>query len=332
MAKPPLPTRPGDTWDGGFLFEKVQPVQSIEARGGMVVAGGDDFYMLKPADESWRSRPPPEDIGPMFLVAAEPRGDRRYAVVSEAMLAVFFKGKEGDQILRLKPTDPRWGVTHLAWGGKEGACSLYVLRQDATLMRMRPDLSDIDTLEVDEMSALASDDDGTVAMVAIDEEESRVYVTRDGLEMSYRPVNHPIPLDTRVDIAVAGDTVALVVDEQYVLLSRGLEAPFERVAALDSPEGSGWKTGPIAFQGTAADAALLCGRWENDLVRIMRVDASGAATSILEMGGTETLDPPEIAALSWDATRQTLWGASPYTGIFRCVAPTAKGKNKVLLS
>jgi len=332
MSKLQLPSRAGDAWDGGFLWDTQRDVQAIEARGGMVVAGGADFYLLKTGDENWKMRPPPEDIGPIDLVAAEPRGGRRYAVASEKMLALFFKTKMGDQILRLKPREPGSLVSHLAWGGAKGPCSLYALHNDATLLRMKPDLSDMEELDVEEMSALASDDNGVVAMVALNGDDSRVYVTRDGTEMKYRHLNHDIDLDTSVEIAVADTAVALLVDESYVLLSRGLEAPFERIEILDSPEGRGWKTGPITFQGASSDAALLCARWENELVRIVRVDPSGAATSILEMGATEAHDPPEIAALSWDASRKTLWGASPYTGIFRAVPPGAKGKKKPLMS
>ena len=332
MSKLQLPSRAGDAWDGGFLSETWHDVQSVEARGGMVVAGGADLYLLKPGDEGWKMRPPPEDIGPVHVVAAEPRGGRRYAVASEKMFALFFKDKKGDQILRLKPHEPGALVSHLAWGGGKGPCALYVLHHDATLLRMKPDFSDLEELDVEEMSALASDDGGTVAMVALNGDAPRVYVTRDGVEMKYRAVNHAIGPDTSVAIAVADTAVALAVDERYVLVSRGIEAPFERIEILDAPEGSGWKTGPITFQGASNDAALLCTRWENERVRIVRVDASGAAMTILEMEATETHDPPEVSALSWDASRQTLWGASPYTGIFRCVAPSAKGKKKPFLS
>jgi hypothetical protein len=42
--------------------------------------------------------------------------------------------------------------------------------------------------------------------------------------------------------------VALVVDEEYVLLSRTMDAPFLRVPALDLGDSDlGWRVGPIAF-------------------------------------------------------------------------------------
>jgi hypothetical protein len=159
----------------------------------------------------------------------------------------------------------------------------------------------------------------------------RAYVTRDGAKLDYRVINEEIDPDVSVEIAVAGSAVALVVDQSRVLLSRGLEDPFVPVASLASPDDSGWTTGPIAFQGSASDAALLCARWESEVVRIIRVDPSGAAMSVAEIGGSESTDAPEIVSLTWDASRHTLWGASPSVGIFSSVAPSAKG-GKVSLS
>jgi hypothetical protein len=332
MSKLQLPSRAGDTWDGGFIFDQVRDVKAVEARGGLVVAGGADLYLLKPADESWKVRPPPEDIGPVHAVAAEPRGARRYAVASEKMFALFMKTKQGDQILRLKPQVPGGLVTHLAWGGVKGPCALWVRHDDGMILRMKPDLSDLEDLAIEEIAALASDDTGVVALAAVMGEYARVYVTRDGVEMAHRPLPDDIGPDTSLEIAVADTAVAVVVDQERVLLSRGLEDPFLPVEAVAIPDGKGWRMGPIAFQGAASDAALFCARWESDVVRIVRVDPSGAAMSIAEMGGSETTDAPEIDALSWDASRHTLWGAGSSLGILRSVAPSAKGKKKPVLS
>ena len=332
MPNPKLPTRPADAWEGGFVLEQARDVKAIEARRGLVVAGGADLFMLRPGDETWKVRPPPQDIGPVYAVAAEPRGAWRYAVASEKMFALFHKGKKGDEILRLKPQERAARVTHLAWGGVKGPCALYVRHDDSTLLRMKPDLSDLEELDVEEMEAIASDDNGVVAMVALNCDQPRVYVTRDGAELEYRVINPEIGPDASVDVAVADNAVALVVDRRRVLVSRGLEDPFVEVKALASAEDTGWTTGPVAFQGASSDAALLCARWESDVARIIRIDPSGAAISIAELGGSETLDPPEIDALSWDASRRTLWAASPYVGIFRSVAPSARGVKRPVLS
>lgn len=332
MSTPKLPSHAADVWEGGFLSTEPREVRAIDARGGLVVAGGADLYLLRPGQESWRMRPPPEDIGPMHAVAAEPRGPRRYAVAAEKMLAIFFKAQGSDQILRLKPQGASVKAVSLAWGSRRGPCSLWVANDDGELLRMKPDLSELEPLDVPGIAALASDEAGSVGLVSLLSDPQLVYVTHDGATLAYRVLAPEIDPEASVQIAVAEDAVALLVDEEYVLLSRAPKDPFVRVEALDFPKDKGWTLGPIAFQGATSDAALFCGRWEGGVSRIIRVDPAGNATSILEMGSTEDLGAPEIASLSWDASRQTLWGASPVAGIFHQVAPGPKGRKKISLS
>jgi hypothetical protein len=333
MPKPELPSSLAEAWEGGYVFDEPRAASSVEARGGMVVAGGKDLYMLRPGDEGWKTRPTPEDIGAVDVVAAEPRGARRYAVSSRAKLAIFFKGKTGDTILRLTPRHAGVTATHLAWGGVKGACALWALNDDGSLMRMKPDLSDFEEMDMAPTVAIASDDSGVVALASVAGHEQRVYVTKDGVDLDYRAIDYPISPNASVQLAVADMAVALAVDQEYVLVSRAADEPFVRIAALDADVGArGWLTGPVAFQGASSDAAILCARWEGDVVRLVRVDPSGAAMSIVEMGGEDGTDAPQICSLSWDASRQTLWGTSPDLGIFRSVPPGAKGKKKVSLS
>jgi hypothetical protein len=143
--------------------------------------------------------------------------------------------------------------------------------------------------------------------------------------MAYRAIVPEISPGASVEIAVAGMAAALVVDGRYVLLSRGREEPFARVQALEVPEDRRFTLGPVAFQGASSDAALFCAQKERAASRVVRVDASGAAMTIFEIYAIDGSAPPEIGALSWDATRQTLWGVSPDGGMFLCTAPGAKG-------
>ncbi|MFO0762382.1 MAG: hypothetical protein U0359_38435 [Byssovorax sp.] len=154
-----------------------------------------------------------------------------------------------------------------------------------------------------------------------------MYVTRDGREIAYRAIEPEISPGASVEIAVAGMAAALVVDRRYVLLSRGREEPFARVQALEVLEDRRFTLGPIAFQGASSDAALLCAQRERAASRVVRVDASGAAMTLFEIYGIDGSAPPEIGALSWDATRQTLWGVASGAGMFMCTAPGAtRGK------
>jgi hypothetical protein len=332
MSKPQLPRRTADAWELSVPFEERREVRAIESRGGLVVAGGADLYQLRPGEHLWKHRPPPEDIGPVHVVAVEPRGLRRYAVASEKMFALFFKAEGEDQLLRITPAEGGPRVTQLAWGGVEGPCSLYVLQDDRSLLRMRPDLSGLDVVDLEEVYAIASDESGVIAMPMLLNDPQIVYLTRDGTHLEHRTITPELDLDAGVQVAVAGEAVALLIDGERVLLSRGPDDPFVRVEAADFPSGLGWHLGAVAFQGSTSDAPLLCARWESEEARIIRVEPGGAAATIVQISGTETEDAPDITSLSWDTTRQTLWAASPDLGIFACLPPGAKGAKKVSLS
>ncbi len=190
---------------------------------------------------------------------------------------------------------------------------------------MKPDLSGAHMLPVGPMDALASDDGGGIAFASVVPGAQRVFVTRDGREMAYRPIEPEIGPDASVEIAVAGTAAALVVDGRYVLLSRGREEPFARVQAVELLEDRHFNLGPVAFEGASSDAALFCAQRERSATRVVRVDASGAAMTVFEIYALDGSAPPEICALSWDATRQTLWGVASDGGMFKCTAPGAKG-------
>lgn len=323
MVKPSLPSRPDETWEGGFFFDAAREVRGVCARGGLVFAGGADLFLLRPGAAVMASRPPPLDIGPVHAVAVEPRGARRYAVASEALIAVFFKNKQGEQILRLRPQPPGPRATHLAWGASPEGLTLYIRRDDGVVLRFKPDLSDIDELGVPSMDAIASDEAGVLAMASLAEELA--FVTRDGADMSYRPLDVPVESAEEVHLAVADEAIAVGIEGAGAFLSRSKDAAFEACAAL----GEG---GAVAFQGTASDAALFGAIREPRLGAVVRVDRSGAAVRIAEFGGDGGAAVPEVTSLSWDATRTTLWAASPQVGLITSEEPSAKGRKKIVLS
>jgi hypothetical protein len=329
MRESELPIRGAEEWGGGFILPEHHDVRSIEARGGLVIAGGANLYMLRPGAQRFGMCPPPEELGPVHAVAVEPRGARRYAVASEEVFAVFVGIGKEEQILQIDPQSTRPGsrITHLAWGGATGPCTLWARHGDGRLLRMTPDMSAAVGIALGPVDALASDDGGGIAFVSLVQGAQRVYVTRDLREIAYRAIVPEISPGASVEIAVAGMAAALVVDGSYVLLSRGREEPFARVQALTPLEGRRFTLGPVAFQGVASDAALLCGQRDGAASRVVRVDASGAAMTIFEISTIDASAPPEIGALSWDASRKTLWGASSDAGIFKSTAPGAKGGN-----
>jgi hypothetical protein len=334
MWKPWLPLHPADAWELGFALDEDVQVASIEARGGMVVAGGVEIYTLRPGAALWTGHaPPPYDVGPVRLVAVEPRGARRHAIASAETVTMFVKAERDGDIEGISASVPGSKVTHIAWGGMDGPSTLFFLRDDHVLYEMEADRSGGQALAIEPLHAIASDDRGVVAMVSLSARRPRVLVMSNGRRWEARVVDAEVRPGASVQVAVADTAVALVVDEEYVLLSRARGEPFARVPALDLGENEhGWRVGPVSFQGSSRDAALLCARSEDDLERIIRVDQAGAAVSILEVAGTEIRDAPDIVSLSWDASRQTLWGATSDAGIFKVTPPEARGKKKVVLS
>jgi hypothetical protein len=322
MSKPRLPSHPQDTWAGGFIFDAAREVRSVSARAGMVVAGGPELYLLRPGEEQLKMREPPLDIGPVHLAAAEPRGSRRYAFAAQEMLAIFAHTGGEDKILRLRPPPPVPLATHLVWGGKKGPSALYVRWDDGSVVRMKPDLSDVEPLDLAPMEALAVDDAGTVAMLSLDP-DPRVFVMHDHETMHFRSIEE-IGEAGDIHLAVAGTAVAVSLGDGRVLVSRGENDPFTPCEALAG-------AGPLAFEGSSEKAALFGAMNTPSMTYLVRVDPSGAAMRIAEMGSDDG-SSLEIVELSWDVTRGKLWGASPQAGLFTSVAPSAKGGKKKMLS
>ncbi len=191
MSPPRLPDREEDTWQGGFVLDQVQPIVDVSGSGGMVITGGDALLMLRPGAQVWRQGTPPDDLGPLIAVAAEPRPPWRYAVAQFGGITLF--GLPRDQKLTLRATETAVQVTHLAWGtfGKE--IVLYVRWDDATVGRVRLDLGTIEHLNVQPMDAIASDALGVVAMVSLrGGADAHALFTTDGVRFEERAA---VPLD-----------------------------------------------------------------------------------------------------------------------------------------
>lgn len=326
MSRPRLPARAGDAWDCGFLFDSARDVRSVSCRGGIVVAGGDEMYLLRPGAEKMASRSPPLDIGPIRVVAAEPRAPWRYAVASDELVAVFYKNKQGDQILRLRCNPPGPAATHLAWGRIGGASTLYVRWDDGAILRVAPDMSGGEALDIPAMDAIAADQTGNLALISFEPGEARAYVTRDGEALAFRPLPDGLTVEPeqRVYLAVADAAVAFSIGDGGAFVSRGKEAPFVASEPLA-------QAGPLEFEGSSSDAALFGAANDAKGISFLRVDPDGDALLIAELGSDDG-PAPELVGLGWDASRRVLWGVSPHMGLVTCTAPSAKGSKKPLLS
>jgi hypothetical protein len=271
------------------------------------------------------SRVPPLDIGPIRVVAAEPRSPWRYAVASQEMVAVFYRTQQGDQIMRLRGTPPGPAATHLAWGRAAGASTLYIRWDDGAVVRVREDMSGVDTPDLPPMAAIASDNAGVLAMISFDGPARSAYTTQDGENLELRPLPEGFAVrpGARVHLAVADTAVAFAVEDGGAFLSRASEEPFVPCEPLAG-------AGPLELEGASSDAALF-GAVHGAVASIIRVDREGHAVRIADFGSDDGV-VPEISALAWDGSRHMLWGASPQMGLVTCTAPGAKHGKKGTLS
>jgi hypothetical protein len=217
------------------------------------------------------------------------------------------------------------GPERIAWGRSPGGgFALYVAYEDGSLLRVHPENGDVDEIPIGYVVALASDESGTLAVASIDPDSPAVWVSHDGEHWHWR---HLSGLDGMGgwELAVAGDAAALAIAHRGVWISRGREVPFARCELL----GSG---GPLAFEGATSDAAVFGAVHVGWSETIVRVDAAGRATRIAEIESTGDADEPHMAALAWDDSRRTLWGAISGVGLMKSEAHGDGGKPQPMLS
>jgi hypothetical protein len=324
MSSPRLPSHAEDIWECSFLLNPPTAVNAVSAPGGLLIAGGDRMYMLRPGAQRMASRETPLDIGLINVVAAEPRPPWRYAVASDEMVAIFFKNKQGEQIMWVRSPGPT--PTHLAWGRSGNAFTLFIRWSDGGVLRVNPDMKGSDPLDLPPIEALAADSSGTLALLSFDPDEPRAYVTKDGETLAFRALPSELGLDydQEVNLAVADAAVAFSIENGGTFVSRTIDGPFAPCPPLAT-------MGPLEFQGSSSDAALFGAIPGAAFASILRVDEKGSASAIAELGN-DAGDSPTLLDLSWDSSRHTLWTASPEAGILSCTAPSSKGKKKVQLS
>ena len=82
MSRPRLPERTEEGWKAGFVLDPPQPLSDVSGAGGLVIAGGDAIFMLRPGAEQWKMRARPDGVEAVAAVAAEQGPPFRYAVSS----------------------------------------------------------------------------------------------------------------------------------------------------------------------------------------------------------------------------------------------------------
>jgi hypothetical protein len=301
-----------EAWPGGFVFDRARLVTHVAAGAGTVLAAGDAPYLLRPGATSFGRREIPPDLGDVAAIAVEPRRPSRLAVAGVGSVLIF----DGERVDRMRLRDPEAEVDKLAWGlsGTGDALALYALLNDGALLRIEPQTGGIDELELPPVDAIATDEAGNLVFACFDEESWCLDIHTRG-ERWLRCVEAPNAMST-VELAVAGQTVAVSFLLGGVWASRGLREPFVEVGALLGG-------GPIAFQWTEGQAAVFGVDTDESAAGIVRVDSAGTALRIAEIHATGGAGP-RIGRLAWDASRQTLWAAAGEAGLLCSTAPGAK--------
>jgi len=328
------PPRFGDSaWRGGFVIESPVYTASIAAGGGTVVAATECIYRLRPGATAFQVRDTPEGFGDVVAVAVEPRrasGPARFAAATMDALHVF-DGKGG--FASVKFPEDHGEVLGLMWAPRkvdEGVALCLHVRFADFLLLLVPDAGPTGTFvrsdwPAPHVCAMAADGADGVAFAAHDEENDDldVWVWERATDTWLR---RSIPMATsswRVHLAVAGTAAAVTLgDDGGVWLTRNVRqhdfVELESLRGLPTAEG-GAGSGPIAFAGASADAALFAAVHETPRrLVIARVSPGGRPETIADLmfeQGDERGRRALIHAMAWDATRRTLFTAAGRAGV-----------------
>jgi hypothetical protein len=319
MARPSLPTHPRNTWSPLFWKTPSTYLQTLSCRSGRVVAGGEDIYLLRPGQQSLHVIPYGREMGEIYAVAVEPRPPWRIAIAHElGGVRVVTDGDVHAEIRRNAP-DGDIVATHLAWGANPNA--LYVRWDDGEFVRCRGD--DLQTYEgfnqSDPIDALAADDRGVVALVAAVQSLNPYAGTfREGEAFELRELLMDVNASPfSVQVAVAGDSIAVTLDSLGAYVSRSPREPLARCASLEN-------ACAVAFEDASTGAPLYAAVSLSSTRSLVRVEASGATVRVVDIEAEGSQEPADVSALAWDASRRTLWAASKAVGLVACTAPGAK--------
>jgi hypothetical protein len=304
-----------ETWSGGLVAGVPADVRRLAVRRGVVLVGGErEVLMLRAGAERMASRAIPGAVAPLRAVSIEPRRSPRLAFGAPRAVAVL----DGDAVgtRRLDPSASP--LEDLAWGPRPGGgWSLYEMSEEGLLVRTRPETGDAEEIPIGYLVALATADDGLLAVASIDREAPAVWTTRDGETWSYRLLPELDGMGVH-GFAVAGEAVAISLAGNGVFMSRSEDAPFVRCDALEGGTA-------LAFEGDGPAAPLLGAVHDEFAETIVRVEADGTAARVVTIETPAGSPEPYVSALAWDASRSALWASIQGIGLLRSVPRRARG-------
>ncbi len=297
----------------------VRDVHTVSVHRGLVVAAGPkQLLRIRAGSLTVGLRETPL-AGTIKLVAIDPApSSRRYAVATDATIAIFDDSNPGG-FLSIPVDNAQQTPSAIAWGKVDGETLLHI-------EAMEHFYRDGYNLEVPlpRVVTIANDHGGRLgAAIARDEEDDSefpagFYVSDDGESWNWRTMPELETIASAFFIALAGDVAAVSIQagspHSGVWVSREAADPFEQLSKDEY-------TGAIAVDD---DGVVFVVSGEQNAERVLRFDpASNEPTCIAHLRGKGK----RIAALAWDASRKTLWAASPSDGLLAIKAP---GKEVVL--
>jgi hypothetical protein len=339
---PSLPRHTSDAWIGGLVVDSPVYTSSISAAGGTVVAATEAIYCMRAGATRLELLSLPPGHGDVVAVAVEPRRPGRPARIAVATLReLHMLGDTGGCTVKLP--DDHGEIIRLMWAPRvidgELLVCLHVRCTEKRLLLV-PNDGPMGTIvendwPAEELTAMATDGAGNVAYAVMDEDDEDLHVCFQSDVRSDTWLVRSVPAPQfmhGVELAVAGTAVAVSFKsgDGGVWLTRDMrELHFEELEPLRGLESlKGGYGGPLAFEGTSADAALFAAVKETPTrSAIVRVDARGRPERIadleIEVEGGEPPSGPMIHAMVWDATRRTLWSAAGRAGLLCSTAPGA---------
>lgn len=305
-----------ETWSGGLVAGVPADVRCVVVRRGVLLVGTEhEVLMLRAGEQHLARRALPSGVAPICALSVEPRRGPRLAIGAPRAIAVL----DGDAVGTRRIDPSAAPLEDLAWGPSPGGgWALYEMSEEGALDRTHPETGVIEEIPISLPVALASADDGLLAVASMDPEAPAVWTTRDGATWTCRPLPE---LDGMMGVhgfAVAGEAVAISLAEEGVFVSRGLDAPFTRCAALDGATA-------LAFEGDGPAAPLLGAVHPEFAENIVRVEADGTAARVVAIETPVGAAEPFVSALVWDASRSLLWASIDGVGLLRSAPGRARG-------
>jgi hypothetical protein len=271
--------------------------------------------MLRAGAEHLARRALPGGVTPICALSIEPRRGPRLAIGAPRAIAVL----DGDGVGTRRLDPAASPLADLAWGPHPaGGRALYTMSEEGALERGRPETGDVEEISLEYPVALATGDDGLLAVASMDPETPAVWTTRDGETWSYRVLAELDGLGVN-GFAVAGEAAAIsLASSGGVFVSRGQDQPFTRCGALD-------RATVLAFEGDGPAAPLLGAVHADLAAHIVRVEADGTAARVVTIETSDDAPEPYVGALAWDASRSVLWASIEGIGLLRSVPRRARG-------